>query len=208
MTLSACPNAHDGAGLQQCDCRPVLARQIESMTWRALTAELGIHPTLIMDWLLRRVLAWQRHKELPVSRPDFSDASFRPATFDPFAPPPRRSRKGCWIAVIALCVVGVVCCGGLPILVGFGLNLVTVEVADLLRDNPKMQEHIGEIQTFEMDFSRSMLEEDEDTFHYRVKGTKGEGQIAVKHITNADGDEEILSAELRKSDGQTVQIVP
>jgi len=41
------------------------------------------------------------------------------------------------------------------------------------------------------------------TWFYNVKGTKGRGVIACEHITNDDGDEEIISAELKLPDGRT-----
>jgi hypothetical protein len=109
----------------------------------------------------------------------------------------------------AVCLLGVlVCCGGGFALMSFGFGVITVEVEDQLRDNEQVRQHLGEIQEFEMDWTRSFADEDDDTFTYRIKGDKGSGTIKVKHITNDDGDEEIVSASLRLDSGQTVEIVP
>ena len=90
----------------------------------------------------------------------------------------------------------------------FGLNITTTEVANELRDNPKFREHIGELQTLSIDWTRSSAEDDGDTFVYNAKGSKGSGVVTVKHITDDDGNEEIIDASLRLPDGRQVQIVP
>jgi hypothetical protein len=88
------------------------------------------------------------------------------------------------------------------------LQIVTTEIEDQLSDNPVMREHIGDIESFEMDWSRSFADEDDDTFIYQVRGSKGEGRVTVQHITNDAGDEEILSAQLRLPSGETFDLVP
>lgn len=93
-------------------------------------------------------------------------------------------------------------------MVGFGLQIVTTEIEDQLSGNPILQEHIGEVQSFEMDWSRSFADEDDDTFIYQVQGTKGEGRVTVKHITGEDGNEVILSAQLRLPSGETIDLMP
>ncbi len=94
------------------------------------------------------------------------------------------------------------------LLVGFGFQIVTTEIEDQLSGNPILQEHVGQVQSFEMDWSRSFADEDYDTFIYRVRGTKGEGRVTVKHITGDDGNEVILAAELRLPDGETIDLMP
>ena len=90
----------------------------------------------------------------------------------------------------------------------FGMNVVTAEVADQLRDNPKFREHIGELETMNIDWAASAATDDEDTFIYKVKGSKGSGTVTAKHITDDDDNEQIVEASLRLSDGKQVQIVP
>jgi hypothetical protein len=132
---------------------------------------------------------------------------------DPYGPPqspPPRSSSGCWIwAVVAGAgFLLLMCCGGGALLVGFGLQMVTTEIEDQLAGNPILQEHIGEVQSFEMDWSRSFAHEDDETFIYRVQGTKGEGRVTVKQITGDDGNEVILSAELWLPSGETIDLLP
>jgi hypothetical protein len=141
---------------------------------------------------------------------DFDPSARRVDPYGPPQPPPRRSSSGCWIWAI---VAGagfllLMCCGGGALLVGFGLQIVTTEIEDLLSGNPILQEHIGEVQSFEMDWSRSFADEDDDTFIYQVQGTKGEGRVTVKHITGEDGNEVILSAQLRLPSGETIDLMP
>jgi hypothetical protein len=149
--------------------------------------------------------------DLPSSQ--FSDFDPTSQRFDPYGPPqspPRRSSSGCWIwaILVGAGLVLLVCCGGGALLVGFGLQIVTTEIEDQLSANPILQEHVGEVQSFEMDWSRSFADEDDDTFIYRVQGTKGEGRVTVKHITGDDGNEVILSAQLRLPSGETVDLMP
>ena len=124
-------------------------------------------------------------------------------------PAPRRS-VWLWLAILAgFVLVGtLVCCGGGFAIINFGFGVITVEIEDQLRDNEKLREHIGEINEFEMDWRRSLADDEDDTFTYRVKGDKGNGTVVVKHITNDAGDEEIVSARLRTESGQTIEIVP
>ena len=131
-----------------------------------------------------------------------------PQSFQPYAPKPSGSGLWMWVLLGLGGIAGVCCCGGGVAVVMMGMNIVTAEVGDLLRDNPKFREHIGEMQEMNVDYIASAAKDDDDTFVYKVKGDKGSGVITVKHVTNDDGDEEIVEATLRKPDGTQVQIVP
>ena len=125
------------------------------------------------------------------------------------APPPKSSPKTwLWIVLGVGGLAVLCCCGGVIGVAMFGLNIATTEVANELRDNPKFREHIGELQTLSIDWTRSSAEDDEDTFVYNAKGTKGSGVVTVTHITDDDGNKEIIDASLRLPDGRQVQIVP
>ncbi len=89
-----------------------------------------------------------------------------------------------------------------------GMNIVTAEIGDLLRDNPKFREHIGELQEINVDYIASAAKDDDETFVYNVKGDKGAGVVTVKHVTGDDGNEEIVEASLRLKDGRQIQVVP
>ncbi len=123
---------------------------------------------------------------------------------------PRRSSTGCWVWALLLGVglMLLVCCGGGALIVRFGMQIITTQIEDQLADNAILKEQLGEIESFELDWSRSFADEDDDTFIYQVRGSKGQGRVTVKHITNDAGDEEILSAELRLSSGETFNLMP
>ncbi|MCI0359865.1 MAG: hypothetical protein L0211_15415 [Planctomycetaceae bacterium] len=74
-----------------------------------------------------------------------------PQAFQPYAPKPPGSNLWAWV----LLLVGgsaVVCCGGGGIAVAMlGMNIVTAEIGDKLRDNPKFREHIGELNDISVD---------------------------------------------------------
>jgi hypothetical protein len=133
-----------------------------------------------------------------------------PAGFTPVAgPPPRRSSRGCWIggSFLAL-LVALLCCGGGVALVRFGFQIIATEIEEQLADNPKLKEQIGEIQSFETEWSRTLVHKEKDVTVFNVRGDKGEGRITVHHVTNDEGDEEIQSAVLRLSTGESVELVP
>jgi hypothetical protein len=135
--------------------------------------------------------------------------AFGPSFRDPFAPQsqPRSGISWMWLLGCGgLCFV--LCCGGGIGLATFGFALISSEVKDQIRDNPKFREHIGEVQEFEMDLAGSFSDDDDDTYRYRVRGTKGSGELTVKQTTGPDGDEVVEEAELRLSDGKKVQVVP
>lgn len=104
---------------------------------------------------------------------------------------------------ICLVVAGlafICCCGGV---VYFGMAMMTEEIAGQLRYHPLVLEHVGEVEEFDVNWVKSMNEDDNmDLWFYDVKGTKGRGVISCEHITNENGDEEIVSAELKLPDGR------
>jgi hypothetical protein len=133
----------------------------------------------------------------------------QPQRYDPYGPPPRRSSlTWLWVLLGGGMLMMVICCGGGILLTRFVVGVLAVEVKDQLRDNPKIREHIGEITQFDMDFTGSMAAEGDDTYRYNVRGTKGFGELTVRHHTADDGKEVVDEASLRLADGKTVQVVP
>jgi len=100
------------------------------------------------------------------------------------------------------------CCGGGVGVMVLGFAVISTEVRDEIRDNPKFREQIGEVQEFEMDWAGSFADKADDSYRYRVRGSKGSGELTVKRTTGAGGKEEITEAELRLADGTKVQVVP
>ena len=130
----------------------------------------------------------------------------------PYQPQPRSSNKSLWIVlgvVLALAIGGaVVCCGGVVLLGRWGLDMVGQDIAGQLRDDPIIQEEIGEIEEISVDLIASGVHTDQETFIYDVEGTKGSGQLTVKSVTTDDGGEEIITASLRTADGRQRQLRP
>jgi hypothetical protein len=127
--------------------------------------------------------------------------------YPPIPPQKPRSRRRFWIFVgVGVLLLVVLCCAGVIGLGFYGFNLIETEVRDLVRDDPVIVEHIGEIETFDVDFNASGDIKDDDTFVYQVKGTKGSGVLTVRHITDDKGDEVIQSAELRLPDGRVLKL--
>lgn len=73
------------------------------------------------------------------------------------------------------------CCGGIGVVI-FGMNVISAEVADQLRDNQKFREHIGELEEINVDFVASAAKDEDDTFVYKVKGAKGRGPSPLNRL--------------------------
>jgi len=123
----------------------------------------------------------------------------------------KRSSTGCIIVVIVgvFMVLATLCCGGLGFLAYFGLDMMSDEVESDLRDNPVIAEHIGSIQSFEMDWGGSFVEEeDEDTFVFRIRGSKASGIVTVLCDTDSAEIAEVVSGTLQVDSGETYDLFP
>ena len=123
----------------------------------------------------------------------------------------KRTSTGCIIVVIVgvFMVLVTLCCGGLGFLAYFGLDMMAGEVESDLRDNPVIAEHIGSIQSFEMDWGGSFVEEeDEDTFVFRIRGSKASGIVTVVCDTDDAEIAEVVSGTLQVDSGETYGLFP
>jgi len=117
----------------------------------------------------------------------------------------------------------VICCGVGAVMVyfvsdrfaEFGEGMMGVineefssQVADELRDNPVMQERIGEIDQFEVDWDASMEAPGENEFVFHVRGSKGEGTVTADCITVSAEKEDVVSGTLEMDDGTTYDLFP
>jgi len=132
-------------------------------------------------------------------------------SFPPPYEPPQRG-GGCGKVAILLAIVGAAgvlgtigCCGGLMF---WFKGEMSNEIQFQLEGHPAVQEHVGEIRSFDMDIMASGAVDGEDVWVYDVEGTKGKAIITAEHITAADGSEEIISARMRLPSGETVELVP
>jgi hypothetical protein len=130
---------------------------------------------------------------------------------DPWGRPPARRSRSIGLLVFlggAGAAVVFLCCGGFISLAVFGLNMVTDQVADDLRDNPVVVEHIGTIEEFEMDWGESFSHEDDDVYVYHIKGPEGQGKVYVTSISVDDSTEEVVWGYLELSTGETHDLFP
>lgn len=112
------------------------------------------------------------------------------------------SNKQALIILGAVAAVGlVVCCGGGLALMNFGFGELAKEIEYQVQAHPTVQQHIGEVETFEMEMGESFGRDDEDEFVYSIKGSKGSGKITVLSITDENLEEVIESATLEMDDG-------
>ena len=118
--------------------------------------------------------------------------------------------KPVWVvlAIILVMLVGgtAICCGGMFFVGSWGLDIVAQDIARQLRDDPVIQEEIGEIEEISMNLTASATHADDETFVYDVRGSKGSGELTVQSVTLPQGGEEILSASLRTEDGRQIDI--
>ena len=121
--------------------------------------------------------------------------------------PARKSKKVLWIVlggVGSFMLLSCFCCIGV---IFFGLNVIEDEVEPQLAGDPTLQEQIGKLESFELDFWASMDQPGEDTLVFNVKGVLGEGIILAECVTQDDGNELVVSAKLKLPDGREYDLL-
>src|SRR5262245_4973503 len=118
-----------------------------------------------------------------------------PPPNDPYAP--RKASGACTALWVLLggggLLVVLLCCGGGAALLFFTRDFMQAEVKNQLRDNPKLREHLGELESVELDFSGTVAVDDDQTFRYNVRGSKGSGELTV---VESPDDSTIVEATL------------
>jgi hypothetical protein len=110
------------------------------------------------------------------------------------------------IGIAAALLLSTTCVGGLVMLGVFGLGIVTSHVEAALRGNERLRRHVGEVRDFELDWSKSFAEPGEDTFVYRVQGSRGSGLVRAESLTVED-TEQVVWAELVLPSGEVIELV-
>ena len=120
---------------------------------------------------------------------------------------PRKKTMG-WL-LAGLCTGGLVillCCGGGSALVVFAMNLTTRAIEVELRDNEALVEQLGQLESFEMNWTATFAADDE-IYVFDVQGSDASGEVTVKSVTGVDDEEEIIWAKLRLPNGEVVELV-
>ena len=85
------------------------------------------------------------------------------------------------------------------------MSVVSADIENQLRNHPEIEEHVGAIQSLEVDWAKSMAEDDYDIWTYDVEGTKAKGELIVESESDFDS-EVIVSATLRLSTGEEIEL--
>jgi hypothetical protein len=88
------------------------------------------------------------------------------------------------------------------------LGAFTDSVEADLRQNPVIIEHIGRIESFDLELRASIEEPGEDAFVFRVEGTRGAGLIHATCVTVEDGGQNVIAGSLQLTGGETVDLFP
>ena len=123
---------------------------------------------------------------------------------------PKQAGNSClWVFAIVgvLAVVGgLVCCGGGYFLFNAATDLVAEAAAQELKKNPVVKEHIGNIESLEINLRESAKQNQETegvVFVFDIKGDKGSGKIVV---VPGENENEFESINLVMDDGTTHEI--
>ncbi len=87
-------------------------------------------------------------------------------------------------------------------------DLFTDQVRADIAEHPVIVERIGEIQEFTYDDDRSMEEEGEDVYVFRVYGDKGGGLLRAACLTISADAEDVVAGELIMDSGEKIQLFP
>jgi hypothetical protein len=127
------------------------------------------------------------------------------------APPPRRGSRlpyfvvGAFAGVVAL--GGLLLVGGLGALFVFGGSVIEEQVAADLADNPVLDEHVGDDRKFDIQWVQSGMHPDNDTFIFRVTGSKATGVMTAKCITVSADKEDVTEGTINVG-GRTYDLFP
>ncbi len=119
-----------------------------------------------------------------------------------------RSNKrfiGCLIAGIG---VPLFCVLSGFLVVMFGSRVLKGEIREALEANIVIQEQIGEIEHFDVDWSRSFEAAGDDSFVFEIRGKLGAGHVLTDTKTGEDGAEVLRSGLLTLDTGEEFDLLP
>lgn len=116
----------------------------------------------------------------------------------------KRSGCGCVLMVLGiLALVGFLVCAGCAGFLYFGAKQGFQQLEAEMGKNAVIQEHIGDVQETEIDWSALMKEGGQGSFRMKIKGTKGEGTVVMKQEPGQPEPEFVLET----ADGESIPIV-
>ncbi|WP_372725529.1 hypothetical protein [Novipirellula sp.] len=128
-------------------------------------------------------------------------------------PPPPQSNTWKWVIgiILGVCVVGgLVCCGGAYFMFRMGQGMMADMITQEVAANPVIQEHIGEIQSAELNLAATgeAGQNEPGTLAFDIVGSKGSGVLEIKQDPSNNGNGiSIRSAELVMPDGTRYEVI-
>jgi len=126
----------------------------------------------------------------PFNNPNPNEAPAAYGQEDFASPPPRRGGNRLLIGCLIAAVVGLlVCCGGGYLVIRFGSSMLADMIRAEVQDSPTIVEHIGDIQSLEMNIgaigeeAQNLEPGQASPFVFDIVGDKGSGQLIVTQET-------------------------
>ena len=146
--------------------------------------------------------------------PSYGGPGGPPYAGGPQQPAPKKGPN--WLLIVGIVVgvlalggaaLGVCCCGGGWAAFGGALQMNADAVAKAVRDNPVVQEHVGDITSITLNFEETATasEEAPERFAYDVKGSKGSGLLVVENNNDINAME-IYYGELILPNGEVYDL--
>lgn len=88
----------------------------------------------------------------------------------------------------------------------WGVGEFSDEIENILSENIVVEEQIGEIEKFKLDWMATAEEDDGDVFVFKIEGTTGKGIVRALVETNDENLEELISGSLILEDGQEFEL--
>lgn len=156
-------------------------------------------------------MAWNPQQNDPYNPPR---DQFNPqgGQFDPYQQPPPSGGSLTWLWVLLGVGGGFIflCCGGCCFLAMIGLEEEEKEIEAMLAGNAAIEQHIGDIESIDRDWTKSLEEEDDNIWVFRIVGDKGEGDLIIKEAGgfNLEEDLELEWAKLMLDSGEEIDVLP
>ena len=125
--------------------------------------------------------------------------------FDPTHAPPRQRNVLLWV-VLALAGVVLALVLASVAFVAWGTALFIEQAQAAMQQQPEVVEHIGTIQSLDLDKKATRLEAGTDVYVFDLVGDKGAGRLTVEVITVDSNTEALGHGELELSSGRVIEL--